>query len=51
MGLSFAAAQALGLDSIGLGQVSLEPVSSGDPAMALALVAQLQLPVVLSSVR
>ena len=49
--LSFAAAQALGLDSIGLGQVSLEPVSSGDPAMALALVAQLQLPVVLSSVR
>ena len=49
--LSFAAAQALGLSSAGIGQVSLEPVSSGDPAMALALVAQLQLPVVLSPVR
>ena len=44
--LSFAAAQALGL--AGIGQVRLEPVSSGDPEMALALVAQLQLPVVLS---
>jgi len=45
--LSFAAAQALGLAGVGIGQVSLEPVSSGDPEMALALVAQLQLPVVL----
>jgi rare lipoprotein A len=47
--LSFAAAQALGL--AGIGQVRLEPVSSGDPEMALALVAQLQLPVVLPPVR
>jgi rare lipoprotein A len=44
--LSFAAARTLGL--AGIGQVRLEPVSSGDPEMALALVAQLQLPVVLS---
>jgi rare lipoprotein A len=43
--LSFAAARALGLG--GLGQVRLEPVSSGDPALALALVAQLQMPVAL----
>ncbi len=49
--LSFAAAQELGLSGAGIGQVRLEPVSSGDPEMALALVAQLQLPVVLSPVR
>jgi rare lipoprotein A len=47
--LSFAAARTLGL--AGIGQVRLEPVSSGDPEMALALVAQLQLPVVLPPVR
>ena len=49
--LSFAAARTLGLSSAGIGQVRLEPVSSGDPEMALALVAQLQLPVVLPPVR
>jgi rare lipoprotein A len=43
--LSFAAAQVLGLDSIGLGQVRLDPVSSSDPDLALALLAQLQMPV------
>ena len=43
--LSYAAAQSLGL--AGLGQVRLEPISSSDPALALALLAQLQLPVVL----
>jgi rare lipoprotein A len=41
--LSFAAAQAVGL--AGIGQVRLEPVRSGDPDMALALMAQLQIPV------
>jgi rare lipoprotein A len=41
--LSFAAAQAVGL--AGIGQVRLEPVSGGDPDMALALMAQLQIPV------
>jgi rare lipoprotein A len=41
--LSYAAARSLGLG--GLGQVSLEPVSSSDPSLALALVAQLQIPV------
>jgi rare lipoprotein A len=40
--LSYAAAQAVGL--AGLGQVKLEPISSGDPALALALLAQLQIP-------
>jgi rare lipoprotein A len=41
--LSFAAARTLGLS--GVGQVRLEPVSNNDPAMALAVVAQLQIPV------
>ena len=41
--LSYAAAQSLGL--AGLGQVKLEPISSSDPALALALLAQLQIPV------
>jgi len=49
--LSFAAARTLGLAGAGIGQVSLEPVNSGDPEMALALVAQLQLPVALPPVR
>ena len=40
--LSYAAAQAVGL--AGLGQVKLEPISSSDPALALALLAQLQIP-------
>jgi len=43
--LSMAAARTLGLS--GIGQVRLEPVSNNDPAMELAVVAQLQLPVVL----
>jgi len=43
--LSFAAAQSLGLEHIGLGQVRLEPVSLSDPDLALAMVAQLQMPV------
>jgi rare lipoprotein A len=43
--LSFAAAKAVGL--AGIGQVRLEPVSNGDPDMAQALVAQLQIPVTL----
>jgi rare lipoprotein A len=41
--LSFAAAKSLGL--AGLGKVKLEAVLSGDPDLARALVAQLQLPV------
>ena len=41
--LSYAAAQAVGL--AGVGQVKLEPISSSDPALALALLAQLQIPV------
>jgi rare lipoprotein A len=41
--LSYAAAHAVGL--AGLGQVKLEPISSSDPALALALLAQLQIPV------
>jgi rare lipoprotein A (peptidoglycan hydrolase) len=45
--LSFAAAQVLGLDNIGIGQVRLEPVSISDPDLALAMVAQLQMPMVL----
>jgi len=40
--LSYAAAQSLGMG--GLGQVRLEPVSERDPAMASALLAQLQIP-------
>ncbi len=43
--LSRAAARTLGLD--GIGKVSLEPLGNGDPALALALVAQLQIPVTL----
>ena len=43
--LSRAAARTLGLD--GIGKVSLEPLGNGDPALALALVAQLQIPVIL----
>lgn len=42
--LSYAAARTLGL--AGLGQVRLEPVSSNDPVLAQALLAQLQVPVV-----
>jgi rare lipoprotein A len=42
--LSFAAAQTLGLDGVGLGQVRLEAVSLSDPDLALAMVAQLQMP-------
>ncbi len=45
--LSYAAAQAVGL--AGLGQVKLEPISSSDPALSLALLAQLQVPVELMS--
>jgi rare lipoprotein A len=41
--LSYAAAHSLGL--AGLGKVKLEAVLSGDPDLARALVAQLQLPV------
>ena len=40
--LSFAAAQTLGL--VGVGQVRLEAVRNGDPVLAKALVAQLQIP-------
>ena len=40
--LSFAAAQTLGL--AGVGQVRLEAVRNGDPVLAKALVAQLQIP-------
>lgn len=40
--LSFAAAQRLGLS--GVGQVRLEAVRNGDPVLAKALVAQLQIP-------
>ncbi|HEV2620017.1 MAG TPA: septal ring lytic transglycosylase RlpA family protein [Acidobacteriaceae bacterium] len=40
--LSFAAAQSLGLS--GVGKVRLDAVRSGDPALAKALVAQLQMP-------
>lgn len=40
--LSFAAAKAVGLR--GVGKVKLEPVRGGDPKMAEALVAQLQIP-------
>ena len=43
--LSRAAARTLGLD--GIGKVSLEPLGNGDPALALALEAQLQIPVTL----
>lgn len=43
--LSFAAAQTLGLDGVGLGQVRLEAVSLSDPDLAVAMVAQLQMPV------
>jgi len=43
--LSLAAARTLGL--AGLGKVSLEPLGSGDPGLALAQVAQLQIPVTL----
>jgi rare lipoprotein A len=42
--LSYAAAQSLGMG--GLGQVRLEPISSNDPNLAQALLAQLQVPVV-----
>lgn len=41
--LSYAAASALGL--VGVGKVKLEPVGDGDPGLAQALVAQLQMPV------
>ncbi len=41
--LSFAAAQSLGLR--GVGRVKLEAVRDGDPVLAQALVAQLQVPV------
>jgi rare lipoprotein A len=41
--LSFAAARTLGLT--GLGKVKLEAVRDGDPDLAKALVAQLQMPV------
>jgi rare lipoprotein A len=44
--LSYAAAQSLGL--AGLGKVKLEAVLKGDPDLARALVAQLQLPVLFS---
>jgi rare lipoprotein A len=44
--LSYAAAQSLGLG--GLGKVKLEAVLKGDPDLARALVAQLQLPVLFS---
>jgi rare lipoprotein A len=40
--LSFAAAKAVGL--AGVGKVKLEPVRGGDPKMAEALMAQLQIP-------
>jgi rare lipoprotein A len=40
--LSFAAAKAVGLK--GVGKVKLEPVRGGDPKMAEALMAQLQIP-------
>ena len=43
--LSYAAAQSLGLG--GLGRVKLEAVLKGDPDLARALVAQLQLPVLI----
>ena len=43
--LSLAAARTLGL--AGLGKVSLEPLGSGDPGLAPAQVAQLQIPVTL----
>jgi len=43
--LSMAAAKSLGL--AGLGQVSLEAVSSGDPEIAQGMLAQLQMPVAL----
>jgi rare lipoprotein A len=40
--LSYAAARAVGL--AGIGKVKLEPVREGDPTMAKALLAQLQMP-------
>ncbi len=43
--LSYAAAQSLGLG--GLGKVKLEAVLSGDPDLARALVAQLQVPMMM----
>ncbi len=46
--LSFAAAQSLGLS--GLGRVKLETVRDGDPVLARALVAQLNIPVLFNPV-
>ena len=43
--LSYAAAQSVGLK--GVGRVKLEAVRDGDPLLAQALVAQLQMPVLL----
>ncbi len=45
--LSLAAARAVGL--VGVGKVSLEKVRDGDPELAQALLAQLQLPVLFGS--
>jgi rare lipoprotein A len=46
--LSYAAAQSLGLG--GIGRVKLEAVRDGDPALAAALVAQLNIPVLFGPV-
>jgi rare lipoprotein A len=45
--LSFAAAHTLGM--VGVGQVRLEAVRNGDPDLAKALIAQLQIPVLFDS--